>query len=332
MKKLTAGIFTLLVGLVAASADAAVTSKAYVDDAIKDVNATIATNINSLSQEVGAVADDVEDLQAIVQEHTEAIADIVGKEGGTVAEKIAAALQGYTDTEGMNTAISLAKGEAIATAKLNGDEAYAAKSIEAVANTADENASQALSEIGTLTNLTTQDKTSLVAAINEKEDASNKVSDMSAEGLDTSKAFPTVGAVISWTNTQIAEIKGSGLPVNPNNIADGTISGDKLVDEAITTAKIADGAVTSAKLADVMESGGTAVKVTYNSKGQIVGTSDLQVSDLPELTAADIKGLKLLATAEVPDGCSTGTCVLKFDGTNYSWENIAETYVAPSGN
>ena len=71
------------------------------------------------------------------------------------------------------------------------------------------------------------------------------------EGNQTSPtAYPSVGAIVQWTNKKIADLSDTGLPVNPGNINDGTIAGSKLENGAVSTDKIADDAVTSDKIAD----------------------------------------------------------------------------------
>ena len=59
-----------------------------------------------------------------------------------------------------------------------------------------------------------------------------------------------MGAIVQWTNKKIADLSDTGLPVNPGNIEDGTISGSKLENGAVTTDKIANDAVTADKIAD----------------------------------------------------------------------------------
>ncbi len=315
MKKLTTSMFAILVGLAAADANAAITSKAYVDDAIKSVNSNITTNVSNLTEQITNVAGDVTTLENTVTQQATTIEKLVATEGeGSVAQKIADALADYTDTAGMEAKIGTAKTEAIEAAKTAGDAAYAVKATEGIADTASKNASQALTNIGTLGELKTTDKTSVVGALNslKTETGANAglISDLQTE-VSNIKSGDSIGDGV------INNDKLANDAVTTDKIKNGAVTGDKIGAGAVGTTQIANGAVTTEKLADVVEAG-TASKVTYNSKGQITGKA--------ELTAADIKGLKLLATAEVPAGCDTGTCVLKFDGTKYSWENIAETY------
>ena len=78
----------------------------------------------------------------------------------------------------------------------------------------------------------------------------NKATAINAENQTSGTSYPSVGAIVQWTNQKIADLSDTGLPVNPGNIEDGTISGSKLADGAVTTDKIANDAVTSDKIAD----------------------------------------------------------------------------------
>ena len=91
-------------------------------------------------------------------------------------------------------------------------------------------------------------KTETDNLLKTKEDAANKlVTITEADEEDTTK-YPSVGAMVSWTEQRISGL--SELPVNPDLINPGTIKGDKLESGAITTDKIANGAVTDAKLSE----------------------------------------------------------------------------------
>ena len=79
---------------------------------------------------------------------------------------------------------------------------------------------------------------------------SNKAAAINEGNQTSPTAYPSVGAIVQWTNKKIADLSDTGLPVNPGNIEDGTIAGSKLENGAVTTDKIADDAVTSDKIAD----------------------------------------------------------------------------------
>ena len=79
---------------------------------------------------------------------------------------------------------------------------------------------------------------------------SNKAAAINEGNQTSPTAYPSVGAIVQWTNKKIADLSDTGLPVNPGNIEDGTISGSKLENGAVTTDKIANDAVTADKIAD----------------------------------------------------------------------------------
>ena len=84
--------------------------------------------------------------------------------------------------------------------------------------------------------------------IDGKEDKANKATAINAENQTSGTSYPSVGAIVQWTNQKIADLSDTGLPVNPDNINDNSIAGSKLENGAVTTDKIADGAVTADKL------------------------------------------------------------------------------------
>ena len=88
------------------------------------------------------------------------------------------------------------------------------------------------------------------AGLDAKEDKSNKAAAINEGNQTSPTAYPSVGAIVQWTNKKIADLSNTGLPVNPGNIEDGTISGSKLENGAVTTDKIANDAVTADKIAD----------------------------------------------------------------------------------
>ena len=86
------------------------------------------------------------------------------------------------------------------------------------------------------------------ADLETKEDKDNKATTIGADNQSSSTAYPSVGAIVEWTNKKITELSDTGLPVNPDNINDNSIAGSKLENGAVTTDKIADEAITEDKL------------------------------------------------------------------------------------
>ena len=73
------------------------------------------------------------------------------------------------------------------------------------------------------------------AALATKEDKDNKAASITAENQTSGTAYPSVGAIVEWTNKKITELSDTGLPVNPDNINDNSIAGSKLENGAVTT-------------------------------------------------------------------------------------------------
>ena len=103
----------------------------------------------------------------------------------------------------------------------------------------------------------------------------------------------------------------TGLPVNPDNILDNSISGSKLENGAVTTDKIADGAVTTEKL-------GEDVVTTIDGKAD--------ASDVYTKTETNEK-IVTLAVPQPDEDCKaeSGLCVLSV-GTDgqFKWVNVTE--------
>ena len=78
----------------------------------------------------------------------------------------------------------------------------------------------------------------------------NKATEINDGNQSSPSAYPSVGAIVEWTNQKISELSDTGLPVNPGNINDNSIAGSKLENGAVTTDKIANDAVNGDKIAD----------------------------------------------------------------------------------
>ena len=78
----------------------------------------------------------------------------------------------------------------------------------------------------------------------------NKAAEINEGNQTSPTAYPSVGAIVQWTNKKIADLSDTGLPVNPGNIEDGTIAGSKLENGAVTGDKIGADAVNGDKIAD----------------------------------------------------------------------------------
>ena len=142
---------------------------------------------------------------------------------------------------------------------INNEETGLKKQVEDAVNTANQ-AQSDVTELGTTVDGLTETVGNLDTELDSKLDSataattyevlSNKATAINAENQTSGTSYPSVGAIVQWTNQKIADLSDTGLPVNPGNIEDGTISGSKLENGAVTTDKIANDAVTSDKIAD----------------------------------------------------------------------------------
>ena len=151
--------------------------------------------------------------------------------------------------------------------KTEADADYAVKSTETVANTASTNAQSALTNIGTLSELTTQAKTNAVAAINEV------ASEAAAAQTTATGAQNAVDAVEST-------IEGYGDIVTHNAA------------EFATT-----GALTSG-LAGKLDTDGTAARATADAAGNVITTTYATKAEIANMATDENLALKQDKTDE----------------------------------
>lgn len=303
MKKLTTGIFTVVLGLVAADASAAVTSKAYVDARVGAVDTKVeglettvnefTTNIgdtitNQITQELKSDTSeiakaldskaDAADLTALGTRVTTAESDIdtlqetvsgLTTGTGSVANQIADALADYTNTTDMNAALNLKADKATTYTKTEVDTAVAD------AKKAGTDASAALTAYQTTNNAAVQKNTSDITA------------------LDT--AYKAADTAI---NAKI-----------------GTVAEGKTVVEMITEA--AAGA----------EYDDTTVKADIKKNADAITAMDTayKAADATLTTAVEKAQETADAAIPAPTGeCSnpTNKCVLTYNNATYAWEVI----------
>ena len=82
------------------------------------------------------------------------------------------------------------------------------------------------------------------------EDSANRATAITAENQASETNYPSVGAIVNWTNEKINKLSDTGLPVNPDSIGSGAINNDKLASDAVTEDKIADDAVGTDQIKD----------------------------------------------------------------------------------
>ena len=215
----------------AANAATQIASKQYVDN-----------RETSILQTVSNTYETKENVTSLTEQVTQ-LGDTINNEGTGLAAKVDDAAAAAAEAkQTADTAKSTATGAQSAVealgATVGNAEAGLVKDVNDLETTVGQLDTELESKLDSATAATTYEVlTNKAAAINE--------------GNQTSPtAYPSVGAIVQWTNKKIADLSDTGLPVNPGNIEDGTIAGSKLENGAVSTDKIADDAVTSDKIAD----------------------------------------------------------------------------------
>lgn len=244
------------------------------------------------------------------------------------AKADASALANYVTTEDANTN-------------------YAVKGTEGIANTASTNAQQALTNIGTLTNLTTDAKTNTVAAINEvaTEAAtaqSTATAAQSAAGTAQAAAEAAQGDVDALeVRVGTAESDIDGIQEQIGNMATSeVVEGLKTDVEGLKTNKL-DKSVYDSQVGTVSAGNmGTTATTVVTAIKEVAGKADAAQS---AASAADSKAQTAQSAAEAADSkaqaaqetasaaipkptgtCSnpTAKCVLTYNNSQYTWEVI----------
>lgn len=288
----------------AAMAAPQIASKAYVDTKSASVAAAA---VDSALQENGAIKSALD---------AKADASTVAEVKTTADTAKSTADDAMTTATANKNAIENEQTGLAATKKVADDAAAAAAAADTKAGEA-----KTAAEAAQATANAAATKTEVTNSLALKEDTSNKTGSITAENQSSASLFPTIGAVTEWTNKKIADLNDTGLPVNPNNIADGTIAGSKLSDGAVTTEKIADGAVTEGKLstelAGKVNNAQTSEQVSAAIAGAIKDKADKATTlagygITDAMTETEIKGY---AVPKPGDDCKaeSGRCVLSVD-------------------
>lgn len=350
MKKLTAGILTVMLGIVAAnSADASIASKGYVDAQVK-------TSVSNTT------------FESFKTENTASIAD--AKKAGTDAS---AALETYktsndtavaakADTETVNAELAKKQDKLVSTDNvvINADNTITLKGIATDTGLADlqKTVGEHTTTLGTLTGdgdgsiaksianaisgeVTRADAAYATAAQGAKADTAVQpaaIADMetktnAAATYATKTALETVdGKFANYTTTTDMN---KALDLKADKATIGEVETGKTVVEMIADAKNAASGDTTALQArvktiedsDVMASGATKAKI------DAIATNTAGVAENKAAVAAVTKDLadNYTKTADLgtlakaaPGECAEPTkkCALVFDGTNYTWEVI----------
>lgn len=337
MKKLTAGIFTVVLGLCATSgADAAVASKGYVDSfvgeqgsitsAVSSLTQTVADNKTTAANATKAVADDLADYKTTnnaavalkansADVYTKTEAETKFMDSTEVTNAISSAVTGadgvlknYSTTEEMNSAITTAKNEAIqeTTNLANGAVATNTAAI-ATLNGNDQTEGSVAYQVKALEDGAVATNTAAIETLNGDAQTEGSVAKSIADEFTKANLsqFATkeglTGALADYTKTEKLKALAFKDTVNTNDI----------VDLAVTTGKLANGAVTAAKLgADAVTN--AAVADGALSQGKIDGL-DTTLAAKMNITNAKTEAGKYVFTANVGDN----------GVTDYAWELIA---------
>lgn len=343
MKKLTAGILTVMLGIVAAnSADASIASKGYVD---AQVDTKVSTS----------------DFTTFQGTNTAAIAE--AKKAGTEAS---AALEAYktsndaavgkkADTETVNAELAKKQNKLVSTDNvvINDDNTITLKGIATDTGLADlqKTVGEHTTTLGTLTGdgdgsiaksianaisgeVTRADAAYATAAQGAKADTAVQpaaIADMETKAnaaaiYATQAALTTVdGKFANYTTTADMNTK---LEAKADKTTIGTVPEGKtvvtMIEEAKTSATYDDtalkGRVDTIEKSAAYTSGITAAGVAQIETNK---TGVAENKTAVEKVAADVASLGSLAKA-APGECASSTkkCALVFDGTNYTWEVI----------
>ena len=313
MKKLTAGIFTVMLGLCATSgADAAVASKGYVD-----------TKVGANTQSITELTGEVTDLQTQVGE-------------GTVDSRIETAKQAAIDAAAADATTKA--NNALADAKADAEKYIDATELatsQLEQNTAIETAYKAADKVITDSIGTVPADKTVVGMIAEAQTAAT-YNDTEVRGLITANTnaietlngdAQTAGSVAKsiadeftkanlsqYATTKAMEtaLTAYELKSNLKALAHKDIVGTDDIDNlAVTTAKLADGAVDASKLgANAVTN--AAVADGALSQGKIDGLGTTLAAKM-NITNAKTEAGKYVFTANVGDN----------GVTDYAWELIA---------
>lgn len=265
-------------------------------DALEDASATHATK-TELSSGLAAKANtaDLGDL---------AILDAVGSaqitDGAVATADIAD--KAVTEAKLSDTVnASLDKADT-ALQKTAADAAYAVKSTETTASTAASNAQQALTDIGTKSELTTTNKDNLVGAINE---------------LDAAMGDMATNETIQGIQTDLTELEGK-VDTNTTNIGTNTTH-IGTVGNLSTTAK--SDLVSAVNEVKTQADKGVSDAAAAQSAAEAAQSTATQA----QTTATQAQTTANAAIPKPSGTCAepTSKCVLTYNNSQYAWEVIA---------
>ena len=228
----------ILFSVGAANAATQIASKQYVDN-----------RETSILQTVSNTYETKENVTNLTEQVTQLGDTINNEETGLAAKVDDAAAAAAEAKQTADTAKSTATGAQSAVEALGATVGNAEAGLVKDVNDLETSVGGLQTTVGQL-DIEMESKLDSATAATTYEVLSNKAAEINEGNQTSPTAYPSVGAIVQWTNKKIADLSDTGLPVNPGNIEDGTISGSKLENGAVTTDKIADDAVTSDKIAD----------------------------------------------------------------------------------
>ena len=211
----------------------------------------LASKVDDAVAAAGEASTKVDEMQATVGELGTAVGGletVVGDEESGLVADVAGAVETANDAsakvDGMQTTVGELETSVGALETTVGDENSGLVKDVADANAAATAAQEAAEEA--------------VAGLEGKQDAlgfvpedsANRATAITPENQASETNYPSVGAIVNWTNEKINELSDTGLPVNPDSIGSGAIDNDKLAPDAVTEDKIADDAVGTDQIKD----------------------------------------------------------------------------------
>ncbi len=341
MKKNTiifSGVMAAILTTGAANAAVAkIASQEYVDRQNTAQTTTITENItNQVSETLKSYPTTEQVTTTITNEINTAIA-----EGGAIDEALAdyattADLEKKVDTTTMTTELDK-KADKTAIAdmetKTSAAATYAVKATEGVANTATQDATKALTAIGTLTELTTTAKGNVVAAVNEIDAAVTANGDAitaaqtAAEEAASAATAAQAAATAAQTAASAAQGDVDALEAVVTNETTGLAATKTIADNAATAAAGAKTAADAAQadvdaLEGVVTNATTGLAATKTIADNALAATQTNATEIAKkVNYTDLGALATAAPGECADAESK--CVLTFNGTAYGWEVIA---------
>lgn len=321
--------------LLGANANAAtqIASRQYVDNKESSILTSVSENyatqetVNSVTENVTNITQQVTNLNETVnnaETGLKTVVDQAAKDAAaaktTAEEAKTTAGSAQTDVDALEKVVGNAEAGLVKDVADAKTAASAAGSKADAAGVAAGAAQDAVDALETTVEGHTASITQIESDLDKKEDVANKAKTISAQNQSSETAYPTVGAIVQWTNSEIQKLSDTGLPVNPDNIGDNSISGDKLQNGAVTTEKIADGAVTEDKIGEDL-----AAKIA----GKADKATTLQgygITDAYTKTETEGK-IKELAIPQPDAKCTaaSGTCVLSVSTSGtLEWVDVTE--------